>query len=144
MNFKNLFKKETPEANVFDSLTQREKLAALNLMVVFGGSSSGTPLELDRINRIISEEAALMKISPQEMHNGFNLFSGMDDMIDNIKKINKRALERLFWAYYRIFAASRSEQGVFVLMKIYRNLGFSEVDCVNILEQRTGERLSHL
>ena len=140
MKFMNLLRNSG--INVYDELTQREKLAALNLMVVFGGSGSGNIIELKRINSIISEEAKIMRVPPYEMH--IQQFSGMVDMIESIKNINKNALERLFWAYYRIFAACKSKEGILVLWKIYNELGFSESDCVKILEEKTGRKLSDL
>ena len=56
MDFWNLFKKTTTSSSPYDSLTWNQKLAAMNLMIVFGGSCSGLPHELDKINHIMSVE----------------------------------------------------------------------------------------
>ena len=48
MSLIDIFKKKTASSNIYDTLTQKQKLAAMNLMVVFGGSCSGTEYELDK------------------------------------------------------------------------------------------------
>ena len=56
MNFRDIFKKKPVSDNIYDNLTQRQKLAAMNLMVVFGGSCSGAEYELNKINHIMASE----------------------------------------------------------------------------------------
>ena len=68
MNFRDIFKKKPISDNIYDTLTQNQKLAAMNLMVVFGGSCSGTEYELNKINHIMASEGQLMGISGNERH----------------------------------------------------------------------------
>jgi hypothetical protein len=65
-------------------------------------------------------------------------------MVNAIKGISRNALESLFWAYYCIVAVGKSAQAVQVLLGVYRELGFSEQDCISILENRTGKKLENL
>ena len=59
-------------------------------------------------------------------------------MSDALIGADRGALEKLFWAFYCIVAAGKNEQAVRVLLAVYEDLGFSEQDCLNILNKRTG------
>ena len=56
----------------------------------------------------------------------------MKGMSDALIGADRRALEKLFWAFYCIVAAGKNEQAVRVLLAVYEDLGFSEQDCLNI------------
>lgn len=130
--------------NVYSSLTQRQKMAAMNLMTVFGGSCPGTSQNLDKINHIMSVEGGKMGVTGAEVHAAMDTFSGMPDMVNALKGVNRSALESLFWAYYCIVAVGKSAQAVQVLLGVYRDFGFSEQECISILETRTGRKLEDL
>lgn len=145
MNFRNLFKRnDSAPANIYDYLNRRQKLAAMNLMVVFGGSCSGTDYELSKINHIMASEGRMMGISGDEMRAGRSLFNGMQGMVEALVGANREALKKLFWAYYCIVAVGKSSQAANVLLGVYNRLGFSEQDCVNLLENYTGKKSSDL
>ena len=144
MSLIDIFKKKTATSNIYDTLTQKQKLAAMNLMVVFGGSCSGTEYELDKINHIMASEGQLMGISGNEMRAGASLFNGMEGMVNSLIGANRDALKKLFWAYYCIIAVGKSEQAVNVLLGVYNKWGISEHECIHILESRTGRKLSDL
>lgn len=131
-------------SNVYSSLTQRQKMAAMNLMIVFGGSCPGTPQNIEKINHIMTVEGGKMGVSGEQVHAAHDTFSGMPDMVNAIKGMSRNALESLFWAYYCIVAVGKSAQAVQVLLGVYRELGFSEQDCISILENRTGKKLENL
>jgi hypothetical protein len=113
-------------------------------MKVFGSSSPCTPQNLDKINHIMSVEAGKMEVSSAQIHVAWDTFSGMPDMVNTLKGANRSALESLFWAYYCIVAVGKSAQAVQVLLGVYRDLGFSEQECVDFLERRTGIKLDEL
>lgn len=92
----------------------------------------------------MASEGLLMGISGNEMRAGSSLFNGMGGMVDALKGANRDALKKLFWAYYCIIAVGRSEQAVHVLLKVYNEWGISEQECLNILESRTGVKMSDL
>ena len=144
MSLIDIFKKKTASSNIYDTLTQKQKLAAMNLMVVFGGTCSGTEYELDNINHIMASEGQLMGISGNEMRAGASLFNGMEGMVNSLIGANRDALKKLFWAYYCIIAVGKSEQAANVLLGVYNKWGISERECINILESRTGRKLSDL
>ncbi len=144
MSLIDIFKKKTASSNIYDTLTQKQKLAAMNLMVVFGGTCSGTEYELDKINHIMASEGQLMGISGNEMRAGASLFNGMEGMVNSLIGANRDALKKLFWAYYCIIAVGKSEQAANVLLGVYNKWGISEQECINILESRTGRKLSDL
>lgn len=145
MGLMDFFKKSDPQvSNVYDYLTPKQKLAAMNLMVVFGGSCSGTEYELNKINHIMSSEGQSMGISGNEMRAGTSQFNGMEGMVDALVGANHQALKKLFWALYCIVAVGKSEQAAHVLLGVYSKFGFSEQDCLNILESRTGIKASEL
>lgn len=126
----------------YSKLTQNQKLAALNLMMVFGGSCSGTPDELSKINHIMTKESEKMGITSAQFHSSTSMFSGMKHMADTLIGADRKALAELFGAYYCIAAVGQQDEAVHVLMSIYRDYGFSESDCVSILERKTGRRIS--
>ena len=131
-------------SDVYSYLTQRQKLAAMNLMTVFGGSCPGTSQNLGKINHIMSVEGGKMGVTGAEVHAAMDTFSGMPDMVNTLKGANRKALESLFWAYYCIVAVGKSAQAVQVLLGVYKDWGFSEQECVAILENRTGRKLEDL
>ena len=67
-------------SNVYSNLTYNQKLAAMNLMMAFGGSCSGSPQELSKINHIMKQEGEMLGISASEMHAATSRFSGMKEM----------------------------------------------------------------
>jgi len=142
MDFWNLFKKTTTSSSPYDSLTWNQKLAAMNLMIVFGGSCSGLPHELDKINHIMSVEGREMGVSGNQVHSASSLFSDMNDMVNALNGADRHALEKLFWAYYCIVAVGKSSQAVLALLGVYNKLGFSEQECASILEGKTGRKLN--
>ena len=130
--------------NVYSSLTQRQKLAAMNLMKVFGSTCPCIPQNLDKIDHIMSVEAGKMEVSSAQIREAWDTFSGMPDMVNTLKGANRCALESLFWAYYCIVAVGKSAQAVQVLLGVYGQLGFSEHECLSILENRTGRKFEDL
>ncbi|MDE6695280.1 MAG: hypothetical protein K2K25_00210 [Muribaculaceae bacterium] len=144
MNFRDLFRKNPPSNNIYDTLSHKQKLAAMNLMVVFGGSCSGSEHELNKINHIMSTEGQLMGISGDGMRSGRSQFNGMEGMVNALIGANREALKKLFWAFYCIIAVGKSEQAAHVLLGVYDKWGISEQECINILEARTGKKLSEL
>lgn len=130
--------------NVYSKLTHYQKLAAMNLMMAFGGSCSGSPQELSKINYIMTEEGRLLGVSGEEMHASTSCFSGMKGMSDALKDADKSSLEKLFWAFYCIIAVGKNPQAAQVLMAIYKDYGFSERECISILEKHTGKKMGEL
>jgi hypothetical protein len=88
----------------------------------------------------MSVEAGKMEVSSDHIREAWDTFSGMPDMVNTLKGANRSALESLFWAYYCIVAVGKSAQAVQVLLGVYGQLGFSEQECLSILEYRTGRK----
>ena len=128
----------------YSTLTWNQKIAALNLMMSYGGACSGTPQEIKKINHIMTVEANAMGVTAEQMQAGINDFSSMNEMANALIGVNKTALENLFWAFYNIIAVGRNEQAAHMLVSMYRDFGFSEEDCISILEKRTGKKVSEL
>lgn len=130
--------------NVYSGLTRNQKLAAMNLMMVFGGSCSGSPQELGKINHIMTEEGKRLGITGEEMHAATSRFNGMEGMVDALKGADRVALANLFWPFYCIVSVGKDEQAIRVLLAIYEDYGFSIQDCVNILEKISGRKISSI
>ena len=128
----------------YSSLTQLQKMAAMNLMVAFGGSCPVTQQNIEKINHIMTVEGSKMGVSSEHVHASYNKFSSMSDMVNVLKGANRNALESLFWAYYCIVAVGKSAQAVQVLLGVYKELGISEQECMSILENRTGRKIEDL
>lgn len=144
MGFGDIFQKKSTGLTqnlAYSKLTQNQRLAALNLMLVFGGSCSGTPAELSKINHIMTKESEKMGITSALFHSSTSMFSGMKLMADTLIGADRKALSELFWAFYCIAAVGHQEEAIRVLMSIYRDYGFTENDCVAILERKSGRRL---
>lgn len=131
---------DIPE-NVYSRMSHYQKLAAMNLMMAFAGSCSGSPHEISKINHIMTQESQLMGISGNEMHAATSRFNGMKGMADALKGTDRRVLEELFWAFYCIVAVGKDSQAVQILLLIYKDYGFSEQDCVSILEKKSGRKI---
>ena len=129
------------EINVYSRLTHHQKLAAMNLMMAFAGSCSGSPQEISKINHIMTQEGHLLGISGNEMHAATSRFNGMKGMADALNGADRRALEELFWAFYCIVAVGKDSQAIRILMLIYKDYGFSEQDCISILEKASGRKI---
>lgn len=129
---------------IYSGLTRNQRLAALNLMMVFGGSCSGSPQEISKINHIMTEEGNRLGVTSEEMHAATSRFDGMNGMADALKGADRVALANLFWPFYCIIAVGKDEQAVRVLLAIYEDYGFSTQDCINILEKLSGRKLSSL
>ena len=144
MGFWDRFQKKSTapvQSTDYSRLTQNQKFAALNLMVVFGGSCSGTPAELSKINHIMATESAKMGITSAQFRASNSMFTDMKHMVDTLKGADRAALGELFGAYYCIAAVGQQEEAVHVLMSIYRDYGFTENECVAILERKSGKTI---
>ena len=132
--------------SIYSSLTRHQRLAAMNLMFAFSGSCSGTVEELSKINHIMAKEGQALGITKEEMQTATSsLFNNdMRTMANALKGADKVTLEKLFWAFYCIIAAGKSKQAVLILLSIYEDFGFSNQDCVSILERRTGIKMGKL
>lgn len=127
----------------YSSLTRRQKLAALNLMFCFGCSSCSNNFEhVPKVDHILVSECKRMGILKSELTASTNMFSDMPDMVDNLRGVDEVALEKIFIAIYCIIAIGKSEEAVRALLAIYEQLGFSEQDCLSILEKSTGVKVS--
>lgn len=144
MDFRNLFKKKPQPSSPYESLTWNQKLAAMNLMIVFGGSCSGQLHEIDKINHIMSVEGHEMGVSGKQVHSARSIFFDMNDMVNALDGADRHALEKLFWAFYCIISVGKSSQAVYLLLAVYDKLGFSEQECIAILERKTGRKLNNL
>ena len=146
--FNNLFRQKQDEnplaSNMYSSLTYRQKMAAMNLMKLFGGSCSGSQQELSKINQIMSVEGNKMNVSASEVNAIQNQFSDLDEMIITLKNADRNALKSLFWTFYCIIGVGKSEQAVQLLISIYNDFGFTTQECATILEQKTGVNIRSL
>lgn len=137
-------KQDSFVSDIYSTLTYREKLAAMNLMKVFGGSCSGTSQELNKIDHIMSVEGRKMGISGLELNAEYNTFSDLKEMVRALRGANRNALRNLFWPFYCIIAVGKSTQAVQLLLGIYNELGFTTQECATILEQKTGVNICGL
>lgn len=137
--------KVVTEYVAYKTLTQRQKLAALNLMKCFGAGSCPCSSEYtQKINHILIVMADKMGISWLEYKTSSNMFSSMEDMVSCLKGANKIALENIFMGIYCIVALGKSKEAVCVLLQIFSQLGFREQDCISILESKTGVKIEDL
>ena len=142
MDLKKLFRQNSVTStnkSPYENLTWRQKLAAMNLMVVFGGACSGAPQDISKINHIMTVEGRDMGISGEQMRSAS--FADMSEMVDALKGANRLALEKLLWPFYCIICLSRSLEAVQVLINIYAELGFTAQECSDILERKAGRKV---
>lgn len=139
MIFKNFFEMSSKPSSPYDSLSQTQKLAAMNLMIAFGGSCSMTDEIIGKINHIMTVVGQEMNVSAKQVNS--ISFVDMKDMVDKLKGCNRMALEKLLGPFYCIVCLSNSLQAVQVLINIYAELGFSAQDCAIILEKMAGRKV---
>lgn len=142
MGIFDMFKKPEETNTVYSTLSLRQKYAAMALMMVFGGSCSGSPYEINKIDHIMSQEGKKMGVTGAQVHSAMSQFSDIDDMVTPLIGANRQALSELFWAHYCIVAVGKQEPAVQMLMGIYNKLGFSDDDCIAILERKTGRKVN--
>lgn len=123
--------------DMFSGMTVRQKSAVLDLMSLLAGFGPGTFAYISKINH-------LMKIASNNMHISANeykkykhsFFENQNGLVTELKSINDKAvLDCLFLSFFSVVSETKSEQAVSALLKIYSQLGYTEDDCLHILQK---------
>lgn len=129
--------------DLYSGMTMRQKAAAMNLMMVLGGSCPPTPACVSEINKIMTIAGRSMGISGAEYKSYTDSFGGVWGMIDELKEIgDKGVMDSLFLSFFSIVSVGKSEQGLIALLNIYSKFGYTEDDCLEIVEK--SEALSRM
>lgn len=134
----NAEKYEAPDVvkELYADMTLRQKAAAMNLMVVLAGSCPPNPSCISQINKIMGMAANNMQISANQYKSLRDSFGGVQGMIDELKGVhNKGALDTIFLSLFSVVSVGKSEQAMQALLNIYSQLGYSEDDCLEIVQK---------
>lgn len=119
---------------VYDAMTKEQKLASMRLMWLFGGTVTPTPEAIQRVNLIMAFEGKAMGISREDLdkyeHNDIRELSQIIQSISS-----KAATDSLLLAFFNIIQLGKEESALFVLFKIYEGLGYSEEECIAIIQK---------
>lgn len=134
----NAKKYEVPDVvkELYSDMTIRQKAAAMNLMFVLAGSCPPNPSCISQIDKIMGMAANGMQISAQQYKSLRDSFGGVQGMVDELKGVhNKGALDSIFLSLFSVVSVGKSEQAMQALLNIYSQLGYSEDDCLEIVEK---------
>lgn len=134
----NVNKYEAPDVvkELYSDMTLRQKAAAMNLMFVLAGSCPPNPSCISQIDKIMGMAANNMQISANQYKSLRDSFGGVQGMIDELKGVhNKGALDTIFLSLFSVVSVGRSEQAMQALLNIYSQLGYSEDDCLEIVQK---------
>ena len=114
----------------------RQKAAAMNLMMVLGGACPPTPACISEVNKIMTFAGRSMGISGAEYKSYTDSFGGVKGMINELKTVqDKGAMDSLFLSFFSVVSVAKSEQAMAALLNIYSEFGYSEEDCLEIIEK---------
>ena len=120
---------------VYSSLTVEQKLAAMNLMTVLGGSCDGSSSQISKINNIMTENSKNLGLTLGQFNLSRQRFTSLESMLEVLKTVdNKPAMDALLVQFFRIIAVNRSTEGGLFLMGIYEKLGYTEDQFTKVLE----------
>lgn len=121
---------------LYSGLTMRQKAAAMNLMMVLGGSCPPTPSCISEVNKIMTIAGRSMQISGAEYKSYTDSFGSIKGMVNELKGIkDKGVMDSLFLSFFSIVSVGKSEQALAALLNIYSEFGYSEDDCMEILNK---------
>lgn len=129
---------DVPQAvkDMYSGMTMRQKAAAMNLMMVFGGSCPPTPAAISEVNKIMTYAGRSMGISGKEYKSYTDSYGGVKGMISELKGIKDRTvMDALFLSFFSIVSIGKSEQALSALLNIYSEFGYTEEDCYAILQK---------
>lgn len=119
---------------VYNVMTKEQKLASMRLMWLFGGTITPTPEAIQRVNLIMAFEGKAMGISREDLdkyeHNDIRELSQTIQSISS-----KAATDSLLLAFFNIIQLGKEESALFILLKIYEGLGYSEEECIDIIRK---------
>lgn len=122
--------------DLYSGITMKQKAAAMNLMMVLGGSCPPTPACISEINKIMTFAGQSMGISGAEYKSYTDSFGGVRGMINELKSIHdKGVLDSLFLSFFSVVSVAKSEQALTALLNIYSEFGYTEEDCLEIIEK---------
>ena len=122
--------------DLYSGMTMKQKAAAMNIMTILGGSCPGTPSNISKINQIMTIAGRSMQITGNQYKSYTDSFGGIKGMINELKNVNDRAImDSLFLSFFSIVSIGKSEQAMTVLLGIYSEFGYSEDDCLEILQK---------
>jgi len=122
--------------NLYSGMTMRQKAAAMNLMMVLGGSCPPTPSCISEVNKIMTFAGHSMQITGPQYKSYTESFGNVRGMIEELKSIqNKGVMDALFLSFFSIVSVGKSEQALTVLLNIYSEFGYSEDDCLKIIKK---------
>jgi len=122
--------------DLYSGMTMRQKAAAMNLMMVLGGSCPPTPAAISEINKIMTYAGRSMGISGREYKSYTDSFEGVRGMISELKGVKDRTvMDTLFLSFFSVVSVGKSEQALSALLNIYSEFGYTEDDCYAILQK---------
>ena len=119
---------------LFAPLTREQKLAALKLMTLLGGSVPPSAESINLINRIMSRSANAMGISGDAIRSyDFGSIEKATSILNTIS--DREALDILFQAYFNIVAIGKDKNAANLLSSIFESLGYEYDDLEDLIKK---------
>lgn len=117
-------------------VTQEQRLASANLLTVFGATCDGSAGQIHQVNDIMASYCGLMNISAASMKASQSKYGSINDIVDVLKTVHNRSfLDQLLYSCFCIVSINKSEQGANALSAIFGKLGYTDDDCVNVIQK---------
>lgn len=118
------------------NVTQEQKLASANLLTIFGATCDGSAGQIHQVNDIIASYCGLMNISATSMRASRSQYKSMEDILEVLKTVQDRSfLDQLLYSCFCIVSINKSEQGANLLSAVFEKLGYTDDDCVNVIQK---------
>lgn len=118
------------------NVTQEQRLASANLLTIFGATCDGSAGQIHQVNDIIASYCGLMNISAASMRASRSKYGSIEDIVNILKTVqNKSFLDQLLYSCFCIVSINKSEHGANVLSVVFEKLGYTDDDCVNVIQK---------
>lgn len=118
------------------NVTQEQRLASANLLTIFCATCDGSAGQIHQVNDIIASYCGLMNISSASMRASRSKYGSIEDIVNVLKTVQNRSfLDQLLYSCFCIVSINKSEQGANVLSAIFGKLGYTDDDCVNVIQK---------
>lgn len=120
----------------YGDVTLEQKLASAQLLKIFGATCNGSAGQIHQVSDIVGSYCGLMNISANQVRDSQQQFDSMDKIIDVLSSVkNKGFMDQLLYSCFCVVSINKSEQGANVLSAIFGKFGYSDDDCVEVIQK---------
>lgn len=123
-------------AGAYGNVSLEQKLASAQLLKLFGATCDGSAGQIHQVNDIVASYCGLMGISANQLRSSQQQFDSIEKLIDVLSSVkNKGFMDQLLYSCFCVVSINKSEQGANVLSAIFSKFGYSDDDCVEVIQK---------